>query len=38
MTETCLKFNEHVEKRGKELAEINARELDEIVGDLSKGL
>ena len=38
MVETCLKFNEHVEKRGKELPEISARELGEITRNLGEEL
>ena len=34
MVETALKFNEKVGRRGKRLAEINARELGEIAREL----
>jgi hypothetical protein len=30
MTDICLRFSDEVDKRGKKLAEINARELGEI--------
>ena len=31
MTETVLRFNDEVDRRGKKLEEISSRELDEIV-------
>ncbi|MFO7958448.1 MAG: hypothetical protein R6X33_15275 [Candidatus Brocadiia bacterium] len=34
MVETTLKFNEKVERRGKPLEKINARELKEITSEL----
>ncbi len=35
MTETAVRFNEEVDKRGKPLDEINARELQEIRHELN---
>ncbi len=36
MVETAVRFNEEVDKRGKPLEEINARDLEEIRHELSE--